>query len=176
MKKNSRRNVLTGLAIATPVLWARPIVQSVFLPAHAQTSEVSPDPAIRCQIEGEGDHLDSQEDPTGALKDQVVVNLQIDGVNDINDIVDGESYMITYEAIYTTDSTAPGDAGYNTTDNFSGMVTAQNDGEEVVFVISQNPLPEGTGLTNIEYDLDDDQWTWSPLPHNYSEVSSSCNF
>ncbi len=38
MKKQSRRNILKGLAVGTPAVWAKPVVDSVVLPAHAATS------------------------------------------------------------------------------------------------------------------------------------------
>ena len=38
MNKNSRRSVLKGLAVGTPAVWAKPIVDSVILPAHAQST------------------------------------------------------------------------------------------------------------------------------------------
>lgn len=38
MNKKSRRIVLKGFAIGAPAVWAKPIVDSVVLPAHAQTS------------------------------------------------------------------------------------------------------------------------------------------
>jgi hypothetical protein len=39
MTQNSRRALLKGLAVTLPAAWSRPIVESVVLPAHAQTSE-----------------------------------------------------------------------------------------------------------------------------------------
>lgn len=38
MNKKSRRNILKGLVVAAPVAWAKPVVDSVFLPAHGATS------------------------------------------------------------------------------------------------------------------------------------------
>jgi hypothetical protein len=38
MTQNSRRRVLKGLAISLPATWSAPLVKSVLLPAHAQTS------------------------------------------------------------------------------------------------------------------------------------------
>ncbi len=38
MNKKSRRNILKGLAVGIPTSWAKPIVDSVVLPAHAMTS------------------------------------------------------------------------------------------------------------------------------------------
>jgi hypothetical protein len=38
MNKKSRRNILKGLAVTTPAVWASPVVESVVLPSHAQTS------------------------------------------------------------------------------------------------------------------------------------------
>lgn len=39
MTQKSRRILLKGLAVTLPAAWSRPIVESVVLPAHAQTSE-----------------------------------------------------------------------------------------------------------------------------------------
>lgn len=39
MTQKSRRTLLKGLAVTLPAAWSRPIVESVVLPAHAQTSE-----------------------------------------------------------------------------------------------------------------------------------------
>ncbi len=39
MNKKSRRNVVKGLAITVPVVWAKPVVETVIFPAHAQTTE-----------------------------------------------------------------------------------------------------------------------------------------
>ncbi len=38
MNKKTRRNLIKGLAVAAPVVWVKPVVDSVVLPAHAQTS------------------------------------------------------------------------------------------------------------------------------------------
>jgi hypothetical protein len=38
MNKKSRRNVLKGLAVGVPATWAKPVVDSVVLPAHANVS------------------------------------------------------------------------------------------------------------------------------------------
>lgn len=38
MQKNVRRRFIKGVAIALPAAWARPVVETVVLPAHAQTS------------------------------------------------------------------------------------------------------------------------------------------
>ena len=38
MTKQSRRKVLKGLAVTLPAVWATPLVESVVLPAHANTS------------------------------------------------------------------------------------------------------------------------------------------
>jgi hypothetical protein len=38
MNKNSRRKVLKALAVGAPAVWAKPAVNSVVLPAHAETS------------------------------------------------------------------------------------------------------------------------------------------
>lgn len=38
MSRRSRRRLLKGLALTLPAAWSRPIVESVVLPAHAQTS------------------------------------------------------------------------------------------------------------------------------------------
>ena len=38
MNKKSRRNVLKGLAVGAPIVWAKPVVDSVLLPAHALSS------------------------------------------------------------------------------------------------------------------------------------------
>ena len=36
--KETRRKALKTLAVATPVVWAKPVVDSVMLPAHAELS------------------------------------------------------------------------------------------------------------------------------------------
>ena len=36
--KKNRRNLLTGMAITLPTIWAKPVVHTVILPAHAATS------------------------------------------------------------------------------------------------------------------------------------------
>lgn len=38
MAHNSRRNALKSLGVIVPAAWATPLVESVILPAHAQTS------------------------------------------------------------------------------------------------------------------------------------------
>ena len=38
MNKNERRKALKVLAVSTPVVWTRPVVDSVVLPVHAQTT------------------------------------------------------------------------------------------------------------------------------------------
>jgi hypothetical protein len=38
MNKNSRRNVLKGLAAGAPIIWVKPAVESMVLPAHARSS------------------------------------------------------------------------------------------------------------------------------------------
>lgn len=38
MTKRTRRNLLKGLAVSAPAAWSTPLVTSVILPAHAQTS------------------------------------------------------------------------------------------------------------------------------------------
>jgi hypothetical protein len=38
MSRSSRRNLLKGIALSFPAAWSAPVVQSVILPAHAQTS------------------------------------------------------------------------------------------------------------------------------------------
>lgn len=40
MTRQSRRRVLKGLAVTLPATWATPMVKSVLLPAHAQTSGI----------------------------------------------------------------------------------------------------------------------------------------
>jgi hypothetical protein len=54
MSKPTRRNLLKGLAVGAPAVWARPVVDSVLLPVHAGTT--SPDdtpvedaPVCECQ-------------------------------------------------------------------------------------------------------------------------------
>jgi hypothetical protein len=42
MTKQSRRNLLKGLAVSAPAAWSSPLVTSVILPAHAQTSPCGP--------------------------------------------------------------------------------------------------------------------------------------
>lgn len=38
-KKQDRRRILKGLAVTLPAVWTAPMVKSVVLPAHAQTSQ-----------------------------------------------------------------------------------------------------------------------------------------
>lgn len=38
MPTNTRRRLLQGLTVMLPAAWTRPVVESVILPAHAQTS------------------------------------------------------------------------------------------------------------------------------------------
>lgn len=38
MSQESRRSLLKGLALTLPVAWTTPVVESIVLPAHAQTS------------------------------------------------------------------------------------------------------------------------------------------
>ena len=38
MNKKSRRNVLKGLAVGAPLVWVKPAVNSIVLPAHARSS------------------------------------------------------------------------------------------------------------------------------------------
>jgi hypothetical protein len=38
MSRSSRRKLLKGIALSLPAAWSAPVVQSVILPAHAQTS------------------------------------------------------------------------------------------------------------------------------------------
>ncbi len=39
MTKNIRRNLFKGIAGSIPVIWAKPLVQTAIIPAHATTSE-----------------------------------------------------------------------------------------------------------------------------------------
>ncbi len=38
MNKKSRRNILKGLAVGAPAVWAKPVVDSIVLPAHGATT------------------------------------------------------------------------------------------------------------------------------------------
>lgn len=49
MTKQSRRNLLKGLAVSAPAAWSTPLVTSVILPAHAQTSPC--DPSLSCSTD-----------------------------------------------------------------------------------------------------------------------------
>ena len=40
MNNKLRRNVLKGLAVGTPAVWVKPIVDTAVLPAHAQSSAI----------------------------------------------------------------------------------------------------------------------------------------
>jgi hypothetical protein len=60
IKNRTRRKVVKGLAAGAgalaayhtfPVNWSTPIIEQIFLPAHAQTSGVSPGGAVSCNIE-----------------------------------------------------------------------------------------------------------------------------
>lgn len=60
IKDRTRRKVVKGLAAGAgalaayhtlPFNWSTPIIEQIFLPAHAQTSGVSPGGAISCNIE-----------------------------------------------------------------------------------------------------------------------------
>lgn len=44
MTQNSRRRLLQSLAVTLPVAWSRPVVESIVLPAHAQTSGCGAEP------------------------------------------------------------------------------------------------------------------------------------
>jgi len=63
IEDRTRRKVVKGLAAGAgalaayhtfPVNWSTPIIEQIFLPAHAQTSGVSPGGAISCTIENLG--------------------------------------------------------------------------------------------------------------------------
>lgn len=43
MSKTNRRRMLKGLALSVPAAWTAPLVKSVVLPAHAQTSGCAPE-------------------------------------------------------------------------------------------------------------------------------------
>ncbi|HSH40935.1 MAG TPA: hypothetical protein VK973_02290 [Arenicellales bacterium] len=66
MTRRSRRRLLKGLALTLPAAWSRPIVESVVLPAHAQTSVpgCSADPG--CYVYNIGDSDESFNWPGGA--------------------------------------------------------------------------------------------------------------
>ncbi len=50
MTQQPRRKVLKGLAITLPTAWATPVVESVILPAHAETSvETGVETGPRCE-------------------------------------------------------------------------------------------------------------------------------
>lgn len=53
MTKQSRRNLLKGLAVSAPAAWSTPLVTSVILPAHAQTSPC--DPSLSCSTDDPSD-------------------------------------------------------------------------------------------------------------------------
>lgn len=57
MSQESRRKLLKGLAVTLPAAWTTPMVESIVLPAHAQTSPGGCRPSIRCFAfeVGEGD-------------------------------------------------------------------------------------------------------------------------
>ena len=42
MSMKARRNILKGLAVGFPAVWAKPVVESIVLPAHADTSPLPP--------------------------------------------------------------------------------------------------------------------------------------
>ena len=42
MDKKARRNALKALAVGAPAIWAKPVVDSVVIPAHAVTSTCPP--------------------------------------------------------------------------------------------------------------------------------------
>lgn len=48
MSQESRRTLLKGLALTLPAAWTTPVVQSVVLPAHAQTSPASSETSPEC--------------------------------------------------------------------------------------------------------------------------------
>ena len=48
MNMQPRRNILKGLAVGVPVIWTKPIVDFVLLPAHAQSSGFSCGPFQFC--------------------------------------------------------------------------------------------------------------------------------
>lgn len=51
MPQPSRRHALKGLAVAIPAAWTTPVIQSISLPAHAQTSPAGPaDPPVTTDI------------------------------------------------------------------------------------------------------------------------------
>jgi hypothetical protein len=64
LTKESRRNVLKGLAVTVPAVWATPIVESVILPAHAGGS------FIPCKVDGDcPDGFNGCGDETGCIPD-----------------------------------------------------------------------------------------------------------
>lgn len=48
MHDSPRRRLLTGLAVSVPAVWSTPIIKSVLLPVHAQTSR--PDDTPVCEL------------------------------------------------------------------------------------------------------------------------------
>lgn len=66
MSRNARRRLLQGLAIALPAAWTRPIVESVILPAHAQTSAPGCSAPAGCYVTPEPFGFQSFQWPGGA--------------------------------------------------------------------------------------------------------------
>jgi hypothetical protein len=52
MNEKSRRNILKGLAVGTPMVWAKPVVESVMLPAHAESTINPAPPPTPCDFSG----------------------------------------------------------------------------------------------------------------------------
>lgn len=57
MTKEHRRKILKGLAVTLPAAWSAPLVKSVVLPAHAQTSQCEAPPG--CYTIGAGNNESS---------------------------------------------------------------------------------------------------------------------
>lgn len=50
MTTKSRRRILKGLGLTLPAVWARPVVEAVVLPAHAQTSAPGTGTPVTCGV------------------------------------------------------------------------------------------------------------------------------
>ncbi len=102
MNKKTRRNVLKGLAVTLPATWAKPVVNSVVLPAHGGTTLTCP---AGCYTDGADSYriinpayglisnavLHPQSTTCSALQTSQQSVVLAMNLNDANDILDAET-------------------------------------------------------------------------------------
>ena len=136
MHTEQRRRLLQGLAIATPLTWTRPVVESAVLPAHAQTTSPSFSITGRCAEVGDDQYYLVTFSPSPATLDSSVIVTPLNSVPALS----GDQ-AVFYGAHSPTQLTIRF-ATSNTTGSYSNSCSSP---EPEVFTTGLNALP-GSGL------------------------------